>query len=105
MSGTVSRAETQTSERLEHSEPQRAGGELVDSAIAQKADVFITADVRYHDFHHANGQIVLIDAGHFETEHPVVNAVVNKLNTELGKLRQKIPVLASQISTNPIYYS
>ena len=82
-----------------------AGGELVDSAIAQKADVFITADVRYHDFHHANGQIVLIDAGHFETEHPVVNAVVNKLNTEFKKARQKIPVLASQISTNPIYYS
>ncbi len=82
-----------------------AGGELVDSAIAQHADVFITADVRYHDFHHANRQIVLIDAGHFETEHLVINAVVNKLNTEIGKLRQKIPVLASRISTNPIHYS
>lgn len=82
-----------------------AGGELVDTAIAQQADVFITADVRYHDFHHAAGKIVLIDAGHFETEHLVVDAVVQKLNMGFGKLRQKVPVLASQTSTNPIYYS
>ncbi len=82
-----------------------AGSELVDTAIAERADVFITADVRYHDFHHAAGEIILIDAGHFETEHLVVEAVVQKLNTEFGKLGQKVPVLASQISTNPIYYS
>lgn len=82
-----------------------AGGELVDNAITQHADAFITADVRYHDFHHAAGKIMLIDAGHFETEHLVVNAVVQKLKVDFGKLRQNIPVLASQISTNPIYYS
>ncbi len=82
-----------------------AGGELVDTAIAQHADVFITADVRYHDFHHATGKITLIDAGHFETEHPVVNAVVRKLNTEIRKLGQRIPVRAAKTSTNPIYYS
>lgn len=82
-----------------------AGAELVDTAIARQADVFITADVRYHDFHHAAGEIILIDAGHFETEHLVVDAVVRKLNMEFGKMRQTIPVLASQTSTNPIYYS
>ncbi len=82
-----------------------AGGELVDTAIAREADVFITADVRYHEFHHAAEKIILIDAGHFETEHLVVKAVVNKLRSEFTNAGQKIPVFASTISTNPIYYS
>ncbi|MEO8168380.1 MAG: Nif3-like dinuclear metal center hexameric protein [bacterium] len=82
-----------------------AGGELVDTAIAREADVFITADVRYHEFHHAAEEIILIDAGHFETEHLVVKAVVNKLRSEFANAEHTIPVFASTISTNPIYYS
>ncbi len=82
-----------------------AGGELVDVAIAQGADAFITADVRYHDFHHAAGQIVLIDAGHFETEHLVVNAVVRKLRYEFQSMGEDIPIITTKISTNPIHFS
>jgi putative NIF3 family GTP cyclohydrolase 1 type 2 len=82
-----------------------AGGELVDVAIAKGADAFITADVRYHDFHHAAGQIVLIDAGHFETENLVVNAVVRKLRNEFQKMGHGVPLFATQVSTNPIHYS
>lgn len=82
-----------------------SGAELADVAIAQGADAFITADVKYHDFHHATGKILLVDAGHYETEHLVVNAVVRKLKSDFEKMGNGVPIVATQISTNPIYYS
>jgi len=81
-----------------------SGAELTDSAIAQHADAFITADVKYHDFHHAKGRIVLIDAGHFETEHPVVQTVVEYLRQELKNHNGRVAVFASQTPTNPVSY-
>lgn len=82
-----------------------SGAELVDTAIAQGADVFITADVKYHDFHHASGKVLLIDAGHYETEHLVVNNVVRRLKQEFEKMGNGVPIVAARTSTNPIYYT
>ena len=82
-----------------------AGSELTDVAITKRADAFITADIRYHEFHHAADKIVLIDAGHYETEHPVVNAVVKRLKREFDNLGMRIPIATSQVSTNPIFYT
>lgn len=48
--------------------------EFVPNALALGCDTFVTADVKYHDFLDADG-INLIDAGHFETENPVCDAV------------------------------
>ena len=41
---------------------------LLHSAIAQGADVFITADYKYHEFFDAENKIVIADIGHFESE-------------------------------------
>ncbi|MCQ2342785.1 MAG: Nif3-like dinuclear metal center hexameric protein [Paludibacteraceae bacterium] len=46
-----------------------AGAEFIDNAIAQGADVYITADIKYHDFCNAAGQIALIDLDHWVSEH------------------------------------
>lgn len=51
-----------------------ACAEYVANALALGCDTFVTADVKYHDFLDADG-INLIDAGHFETEAPVCEAV------------------------------
>lgn len=45
-----------------------AGSFLIGEAIRQRADIFITADLKYHDFQRAEGRIILCDAGHYETE-------------------------------------
>lgn len=45
-----------------------AGSFLIGDAIAAKADIFLTADLKYHDFQRAEGRLVLADAGHYETE-------------------------------------
>jgi len=81
-----------------------SGSDLLEEAISQNADAFITADVRYHSFHDADGRITLIDAGHFETEQVVVPIVVKKLKHELKLMGGEIPVFAAQTSTNPVRY-
>jgi putative NIF3 family GTP cyclohydrolase 1 type 2 len=44
----------------------------------------VTADVRYHEFRKATGRITLVDAGHFETEYPVVPVLVHRLREALN---------------------
>ena len=45
-----------------------SGASFISDALAAKADVYITADLKYHDFQRAEGRIILVDAGHYETE-------------------------------------
>ncbi len=37
-------------------------------AIAAHADLYLTADLKYHDFQRGEDRIILADAGHYETE-------------------------------------
>ena len=41
---------------------------VINDAIDQKADIYLTGDLKYHDFQHAEGRITLVDIGHFESE-------------------------------------
>ena len=77
--------------------------ELIDESINQKADAFITADVKYHSFQDAENKILLIDAGHYETEVPVLDEVKKRLDLFL-KVKKPIKVLKFKGSTNPIIF-
>ncbi len=79
-----------------------SGSELLETAIREKADVFVTADVRYHTFQAAHDRIALVDAGHWETEHGILNSVRARLKAAAGRLNQKVSVIVSQTSTNPV---
>ncbi len=77
-----------------------AGSFLLNRAISQQADVFITGDFKYHQFFDADNQIVICDIGHYESEQ-YTSQLFNKIITE------KFPNFAVQISTintNPINY-
>lgn len=45
-----------------------AGSFLIGDAIRQGADMYLTGDMKYHDFQRAEGRITLVDIGHFESE-------------------------------------
>lgn len=45
-----------------------AGSFLIGDAIRQQADVYLTGDMKYHDFQRAEGRITLVDIGHYESE-------------------------------------
>lgn len=77
-----------------------SGAFLIHRAIASGADAFVTADIKYHDFFEADGKLLLVDAGHFETE---------QFTKELlfGYLKKKFPNFApliSGVNTNAVHY-
>ena len=77
-----------------------SGGFAISAAKKVKADVFLTADLKYHQFFEAEKKIVLADIGHFESEQFTKNLLVDYLT-------KKIPSFAVALSesvTNPIKY-
>jgi len=77
-----------------------SGSFLLDKAVQSGAQVFITADFKYHDFFDADGRIIVADIGHYESE-----AFTKELL--MGVLIKKFPTFAiifSKTVTNPISY-
>lgn len=77
-----------------------SGSFLLPHALRQKADVFVTADYKYHEFFDADGQLIIADIGHFESE---------QFTPEIlhGILTKKFPTFAlnfSKVTTNPVFY-
>jgi dinuclear metal center YbgI/SA1388 family protein len=81
-----------------------AGGDMLAQAIHAGADAFVTADLNYHAFLDAAGSVLLVDAGHFETEVPVVGALERYLRSALSGDHPDVAVSASRIRTSPIVY-
>lgn len=77
-----------------------AGIELLPQAKEQNADIFITGDVKYHQFFDADKQIVIADIGHYESEQftkEIFYDVIYEKNANFV-------VQYSEIKTNPIKY-
>jgi len=77
-----------------------SGRFLLSSAIAAGADIFVTADMKYHDFFDAEEKIIVADIGHYESEQ-----FTKELFYEI--LIKKFPNFAlrlSEIKTNPVLY-
>lgn len=45
-----------------------SGAEFIVDAMAAGADIYMTGDLKYHDFQRAEGRMVLADIGHYESE-------------------------------------
>lgn len=77
-----------------------SGSFLLSEAIKAGADLFITADFKYHEFFDADGQITLADIGHYESE------VFTKelLQDVLMKKFPTFAIIFSRTVTNPISY-
>lgn len=80
-----------------------SGSELLNNAINSRADAFITADIKYHTYQEAYGRILMIDAGHYETEIGSLNAVKRKIDAILLK-NNSIKVYKYSGSTNPVKF-
>lgn len=87
-----------------------AGMEYYSAARSHGADVFITGDVRYHDFHRAqHDNVLLIDAGHAETERFVtggmLKAALHAYNVvNLHNEKTQPMVIQSVVSSNVVRY-
>lgn len=73
---------------------------LLKKALAQKADVYITSDIKYHEFFDADGKILLADIGHWESEQFTIDLLHDILTSEFPTFA----VLKTKVSTNPVRY-
>jgi dinuclear metal center YbgI/SA1388 family protein len=77
-----------------------SGSFLLQDAIDSGADVFVTADLKYHQFFDADGRILIADIGHYESEQYTIDLLVEWLC-------EKFPTFATHktgVVTNPINY-
>ena len=77
-----------------------SGSFAIEAAKQAKADAFITADLKYHDFFKAENKIILADIGHYESEQFTKDLLVSFLNKKISTFA----IILSQINTNPITY-
>ena len=77
-----------------------SGSFLLNEAKKAKADIFISADFKYHQFFDAEDKIIIADIGHFETEQFTINLVGDYLREKFTTFA----VLFTETNTNPIYY-
>ena len=77
-----------------------SGTPFMQVALRCGADVYLTADIKYHDFFVPESRMLLVDGGHYETEQ-----FTKELIYEL--IRKKFPTFAAEIAetrTNAVYY-
>lgn len=77
-----------------------SGSFLIGDAKKAKADIFITADVKFHQFFDADDQLLIADIGHYESEQFTKDVFYDILT-------KKIPNFAfylSETNTNPVFY-
>ena len=77
-----------------------SGSFLLNNAIAAKADIFITADFKYHEFFDTENKIVIADIGHYESEQFTKDLIYDLLVKNFTKFAVRL----SKENTNPIKY-
>lgn len=77
-----------------------AGGFLLRKAIGQGADIFITADYKYHEFFDADGKIIIADIGHFESEQFTIPLLKEVISNKFSNFA----VYETAHRTNPVHY-
>lgn len=77
-----------------------AGSFLLSDAISAQADVFVTADYKYHEFFDADNRIMICDIGHFESEVFTKDLLYNYLSG----IFSNFALCLSEVNTNPVRY-
>jgi dinuclear metal center YbgI/SA1388 family protein len=77
-----------------------AGSFLINKAAQMGADMYITADIKYHEFFDAEAKLVLADIGHYESEQ----FTIDLLHDLLAEKFPTFAVLKTRVNTNPVKY-
>ena len=77
-----------------------SGSFLLNNAKAVGADIFITADFKYHEFFDAENDIVIADIGHYESEQFTKDLIYDLLTKNFTRFAVRL----SKVNTNPIKY-
>lgn len=76
------------------------GSFLIADAIKSGAQIFLTADLKYHDYFIPEGKMILADIGHYESEQFSKDLIAQVL----VKNFPNFAVLKTKVSSNPVKY-
>lgn len=77
-----------------------SGSFAISKAKAAGADIYLTADLKYHDFYKGDNNFILADIGHYESEQYTKNL----LHSYLTKKISNFALILGETNTNPIKY-
>lgn len=77
-----------------------SGSFAIQAAKSANADIFITADLKYHDFFSAEDQLILADIGHYESEQFTKSVLADYLSKKFTNFA----IVLSMTNTNPVKY-
>lgn len=77
-----------------------SGGFLLGAAKRAGAQAFVTADYKYHEFFDADGDLLLCDIGHYESEQYTTQLLAELLSKKFSTFA----VLCTELNTNPVRY-
>ena len=77
-----------------------AGIFLLPAAKRVQADIFITSDIKYHEYFDAENQLIIADIGHYESEIHTKELLMELLSKKFSN----IALYLTKIVTNPITY-
>lgn len=77
-----------------------AGIFLLSDAKRAGADAFVTSDIKYHEFFDAEGELILCDIGHYESEIFTKDLIAEFLSQNFPN----IATYLTKVVTNPTFY-
>jgi len=77
-----------------------SGAFLIPLAVQNKADVFITGEIKYHEYFGYEDEILLVEIGHYESEQYTKELLYSIIRNLFPNFTLQI----SKVNTNPIKY-
>ncbi|UTW60711.1 Nif3-like dinuclear metal center hexameric protein [bacterium SCSIO 12741] len=77
-----------------------AGSFLIGQAKRAGADLYLTGDVKYHEFFDAEDDLIIADIGHFESEQFTIQLIASHLKQNFSKFASHL----TEVNTNPVKY-
>jgi dinuclear metal center YbgI/SA1388 family protein len=77
-----------------------SGSFLLGQARRAGADVLVTADFKYHEFFDAEGEIVVADIGHYESEQFTIQLLFDIIQKKFSTFA----LSCTEVNTNPVFY-
>lgn len=77
-----------------------AGDFLIEAAMQNRADVFMTGEIGYHKYFGHENDLLLVEIGHYESEQYTKDLIYNIIREECKTVKIQI----SKVNTNPIKY-
>ncbi len=77
-----------------------SGSFLIHTAKAAGADILISSDIKYHEFFDGEGEMVIADIGHYESERFTIDLIADYISEKFSTFATHL----TGVNTNPIDY-